>query len=87
MGRGRDNDIVVSDTFASTTHASIECRGDRFYLVDRSSNGTFVGDQGMRDELVSKRETLLFGSGLIGLGRSPATEADRCIRFEIQLQT
>ena len=33
MGRGRDNALVVSDTFASTTHASIECRGDRFYLV------------------------------------------------------
>jgi uncharacterized membrane protein YhaH (DUF805 family) len=86
MGRGRDNDLVVSDTFASTTHARIECRGDRFYLVDQSSNGTYVGAPGMRDELVAKRETLLFGSGLIGLGRSPATEPDRCVRFGIQMQ-
>jgi uncharacterized membrane protein YhaH (DUF805 family) len=86
MGRGRENDLVVSDTFASSTHARIECRGNRFFLVDQSLNGTFVRVHGMQDVLVAKREILLQGSGLIGLGRSPTTEPDYCMRFEIRMQ-
>ncbi len=86
MGRGRENDLVVADAFASTTHARIEYRGDRYFLVDQSSNGTFVGTQGMQDERVARREIVLAGSGLIGLGRSPTTEPEHCIRFGIQVR-
>jgi hypothetical protein len=86
MGRGRENDLVVSDTFASSTHAQIECRGNRVFLVDQSLNGTSVCVHGMQDVVVAKREILLEGSGLIGLGRSPTTEPTNCICFEIRTQ-
>src|SRR5262249_33716147 len=46
VGRGRDNDLVVSDRFASGKHARIECRGEQFFLIDQSSNGTYVSIQG-----------------------------------------
>jgi len=83
MGRGRDNDLVVSDTYASTTHARIECRGDRFYLVDQSSNGTYVGAQGMRDELVAKNPAIWIGPDW---PRKIPRHRTRSVRFGIQMQ-
>ena len=84
VGRGGENDLVVSDRFASGNHARIECRGEQFFLTDQSSNGTYVSIQGMQEMQVVRKEIVLQGSGLIGLGRSPATEPDFCIRFAIQ---
>ena len=85
VGRGRNNDLVVSDRFASGKHARIECRGEQFFLIDQSSNGTYVSIQGMHEMQVAGREIVLHGSGLIGLGRSPATEPEFGIRFAIQM--
>ena len=46
MGRGIENDVVVSDPVASRLHARIERRHDRFVLVDQSLNGTYLRMQG-----------------------------------------
>ena len=86
VGRARHNDIALNEPSISKLHARIEYRGDRYFLVDQSSNGTFVGTQGMQDERVARREIVLAGSGLIGLGRSPTTEPEHCIRFGIQVR-
>jgi type VI secretion system protein len=44
IGRGRDNDWVLSDPncYLSAHHARIECRRGTFYLLDTSSNGVYV---------------------------------------------
>ncbi|MFO0451034.1 MAG: type VI secretion system-associated FHA domain protein TagH [Pseudomonadota bacterium] len=44
IGRAADNDWVLPDPerFVSGHHASIEYRGGHWFLIDRSSNGTFV---------------------------------------------
>jgi uncharacterized membrane protein YhaH (DUF805 family) len=83
IGRGHGNEMVVADMRASGNHASIEWRGDQFFLTDLSSNGTYVGLQGSREVLLEKKEIPLEGSGLIGLGRSTVTDPDQCIRFAI----
>lgn len=44
IGRGADNDWVLPDPerYLSGRHARVEYRGGTWYLVDTSSNGTFV---------------------------------------------
>jgi type VI secretion system protein len=44
IGRGADNDLVLPDPdrWVSGHHAEIQCRAGRFFLIDTSTNGTFV---------------------------------------------
>ena len=62
--------LVVGDTQSSRRHAEIELRGDKFVLIDRSSNGTFVQIEGEREFLLSREEVVLRGRGQFSLGRS-----------------
>ncbi|MCE1187172.1 adenylate/guanylate cyclase domain-containing protein [Zoogloea sp.] len=70
IGRDPAADIVVGDTQSSRRHAEIELRSDKFVLVDRSSNGTFVQMDGEREFLLSREEVVLRGRGKFALGRS-----------------
>ena len=42
LGRDASCQIVVADRKASRHHARIERRRDKFFLVDQSTNGTYV---------------------------------------------
>ena len=72
IGRDPMADMVVGDTQSSRRHAEIELRGDKFVLIDRSSNGTFVQIEGEREFLLSREEVVLRGRGQFALGRSCA---------------
>jgi pSer/pThr/pTyr-binding forkhead associated (FHA) protein len=50
LGRDLSNDIVISDSYASSRHARIELQSDdRFWVVDvGSSNGTLLNGQPLR---------------------------------------
>lgn len=73
IGRDPAADIVISDSQSSRRHAEIELRGDKFVLIDRSSNGTFVQIDGEKEFLLSREEVVLRGRGQFSLGRSCAT--------------
>ncbi len=83
MGRGTENDVVVSDPLASRVHARIERRHDRFVLVDQSLNGTYLRMQEGAQVVLRRNEIGLEGSGVISLGKSDLRE-DRCVRFLIR---
>jgi hypothetical protein len=77
LGRDAENDIVIVDKKASRNHASIERRRDKFVLIDRSSNGTFVILDGTTELKLKREEFILSGRGTIGFGQSPsAADAD-----------
>ena len=38
IGRSNTNTLVLDDRTVSRVHASIECRGGRFFIVDHGSN-------------------------------------------------
>lgn len=76
LGRGTSAELRVTDTRASREHAYIELRGDKFVLVDRSSNGTFVVIEGEREFVLSHEEAVLRRRGRIALGRSCSDSAD-----------
>jgi hypothetical protein len=68
IGRDPAAQLRVSDTRASRQHAEIELRGDKFVLVDRSSNGTFVAIEGEKEFMLSREEVVLRGRGHFALG-------------------
>jgi adenylate cyclase len=70
LGRGEGNALVVADGSASRTHADITARAGRFYLADRSTNGTYVRPLGGDEMFVHRDEVLLGGMGAIRLGRA-----------------
>jgi class 3 adenylate cyclase len=72
IGRDAAADLVIADSQSSRRHAEIELRGDKFVLIDRSSNGTFVQIDGEREFLLCREEVVLRGHGHFALGRSCA---------------
>lgn len=74
IGRLRDCALVLHGEMCSREHARIERRGDRFFLVDLSSNGSFVLTADGREMHLRGKEFELHGRGRIGFGR-PVAEA------------
>jgi hypothetical protein len=83
MGRGAENEFVVTDPLASREHARIEYRHDRFVLIDQSLNGTFLRREGMAEVALRREEIALEGSGLIGLGKTTADAPQLCVSFTV----
>ncbi len=81
MGRDEVNDIVINVGTASREHAEVVCRGEEFYLVDHSWNGTFIYDEDGTERFLHDDEIKLGGSGVICPG-CPGSEAGvEAIRF------
>ena len=68
IGRVAGNDVVVEDAAVSREHAEIVRRKGLLYLVDRSTNGTFVQAEGGILRHVQHAEAPLEGQGRIVLG-------------------
>jgi adenylate cyclase len=84
MGRGLENEFVVSDPLASRVHARIEHRRGHFFLIDQSLNGTYLQVQGMPEIVLRRDEIALESSGLISLGQPTADKQNLCVRFTVQ---
>jgi class 3 adenylate cyclase len=69
IGRDSDNDITIADDIVSRHHAEVVLRGDKFLVIDRSTNGTYVLTDGGDTFRVNREELTLAGSGRIIPGR------------------
>lgn len=69
VGRDPENDISIDETVVSRRHCEVVLRGDKFLLVDRSTNGTWVLTDGGDVFRVTREEITLAGSGRILPGR------------------
>jgi class 3 adenylate cyclase len=69
IGRDADNDVTIEDDVVSRHHAEVVLRGDKFLVVDRSTNGTYVVIDGGDTFRLSRDEMTLAGSGRIFPGR------------------
>jgi class 3 adenylate cyclase len=77
LGRDAQCNVVISDRNASRQHARIERRRDKFFLIDQSTNGTFVVFANESEVVLRREELMLRSSGRIGFGHSvdlPDTE-------------
>ncbi len=84
LGRDTQCDVVIADRNASRQHARIECRRDKFYLVDQSTNGTFVAMANEAEVVLRREEIMLRGSGRIGFGHSVNLPDAEFVTFTIQ---
>lgn len=74
-GRAATCQVVIGDRKASRAHGVIERRGDAFFYIDRSSNGSQVRLAGQEEIRLRHQEIELNGSGRIFFG-GPATDPE-----------
>ncbi|MGE5493062.1 MAG: FHA domain-containing protein [Actinomycetota bacterium] len=82
LGRDKASDVVIEDRKASRHHALIERRGDKFFYVDRSTNGSYVTLDDTPETMVRRAELPLLGNGSICFGSSVNDPAADCATFE-----
>ena len=84
LGREPTCQMVVPDRMASRQHARIERRRDKFFIVDQSTNGTFVAFDGEAEVTLRREEVMLRGKGRITLGHSLSESTEEAIEFELK---
>lgn len=82
LGRDPGCMLLIGDHRVSRQHARIEQRGKDYFLVDSSTNGSFVRVEGGREMLLRHGELMLAGSGSICLGASVNDPSAERIDFE-----
>lgn len=81
MGRSKSADLTVNETLASRQHVRIEHRRGKFFIIDQSTNGTYVHHES--DESFLRREEMpLSGDGMISLGRSFSENPQEVVHFK-----
>jgi class 3 adenylate cyclase len=84
IGRTTESRFVISDPRVSRSHVQIDYRAGKFYVVDLSSNGTWVRFAETATELGLKRdECMLVGSGELSLGLDFSAEDSPRVRFKV----
>jgi len=84
IGRGEDNDVVLSGERISRLHARIEMSRNKVVLIDESTNGTYVQSADGEPSFVHRGSLQLKGQGMIGLGRRPSEDSPVTIRFSCE---
>lgn len=84
LGRDAGCQIVLADRKASRVHARIERRRDKFFLVDQSSNGTFVTFAGEAEITLRREEVMLRGQGRIAFGHSIGESSEETVKFTVR---
>lgn len=84
LGRDAACQIVVTDRMASRQHARIERRQDKFFLIDQSTNGTFVAFAGEAELTLRREEVMLRGTGRMAFGRSVSQSSDDTVEFSLR---
>ncbi len=83
FGRDAGNDLIVADRRASRIHARIERRVNHYFLVDQSTNGTYVTFDGELEIALKKEEVPLRGRGRIAFGHSSRDVSAEIVEFEL----
>jgi len=76
VGRDAHCDVVINGRYASRKHAEFESRDGAFYVVDISLNGTCVKPEGEEKIYIHQEDYLLYGSGVVCLGKSIKDDKD-----------
>ncbi len=84
LGRDVQCEVVIADRNASRQHARIECRRDKFFLIDQSTNGSFVTVAGEPEVILRREEIMLRGTGCIGFGHSTSQPEVELVSFSVR---
>jgi len=81
LGRETGNELVVPDKMASRVHCKIEFRRGNFFLVDQSTNGTYVTVGADAEILLKREQIMLRGRGTICLGHTALSSDAELVSF------
>ena len=86
MGRDRSSNVFLTGKYASRLHARIEIRDRVVFLIDQSSNGTYVTLTGEKEIFLKKGEIQLqpASSGILSFGISQGQAASELLYFTIR---
>jgi len=83
LGRDENCGLPVHDEEASRHHCTIEHRHDKFVLTDHSTNGTYVKQEGSKEDvLVQHEEFVLTGKGTITCGQ-PSVSTKEIVEYSV----
>ena len=85
LGRDASCEISIADKMASRHHARIERRRDKFFLIDQSTNGTFLAVAGEPEITLRREEMMLRGEGRIAFGRSVGESTEETVGFAVRI--
>lgn len=85
LGRAEDNDIVVKGNLISRVHARIEKRRNKYFLVDESTNGSFVLTIAGSESFVRRDSIELNGEGIIGLGKVAKPGTPLAVHYMLEI--
>ena len=80
MGRSKTADIAVAEALASRQHVRLEYRRGKFFIIDQSTNGTYVFSGG-NEAFLRREEMPISGAGKISLGRSFSENPQEVVHF------
>jgi class 3 adenylate cyclase len=84
IGRDASNTFAISDRMASRLHGRIERRGDKFYYVDLSTNGTYLTLQGDAETVLRRDQAMLRGSGTLAFGHPASDPGGDLLTFVVE---
>jgi pSer/pThr/pTyr-binding forkhead associated (FHA) protein len=84
IGRKKNNDIQVLNNRVSRSHAQVELRDGSYYLIDQSSNGTYLLMEGSKGIALRKKEIRLTANGVIGPGYKVEIHSPEGIHFRFE---
>jgi hypothetical protein len=82
LGRSPASKLLIIDHKASRDHSRIERRGNSYYYIDSSTNGSYITLGTQKELLVRRGEIELTGSGRICFGASGHDPKADCAEFE-----
>lgn len=83
LGRSKGADLSIGEALASRQHMRVECRRGRFFVVDHSTNGTYLRADG-QEFFLRREEMQLPGQGEISLGRPFSDAPGDIVQFDWQ---
>ena len=84
MGRSKACDLPINEQLASRQHVRIELRRDKFFVIDQSTNGTHIQQDGAGESFLRREEMHINANGKISLGKSFADNPSEVVTFTLK---
>jgi adenylate cyclase len=80
LGRDFQCGVIILDDLASRRHCTIEQRGGEFVLIDHSTNGTYVTEEGKTELHLHQASFTLRKHGWLAFGQ-PRARTDQVVEY------
>lgn len=84
LGRNRICNLRIDEPMASRQHVRIERRNGRYFLIDQSTNGTWLQQADSREQFIRRSEHPLIDAGRISLGRRLDDARAKTVEFLVE---